>query len=83
MVASAPDVTIRQVERPDPALLPALVELLRDSVHGGASVGFLAPVAPQVARDHWLGVFSQLGGHQRLWIAEDATGVVGSVQIDL
>jgi acetyltransferase len=40
-------------------------------------------VAPQVARDHWLGVFSQLGGNQRLWVAEDATGVVGSVQLEL
>ena len=30
---------------PEQALLPSLCELLIDAVHGGASVGFLAPLA--------------------------------------
>lgn len=31
-------------------VLPALIELLRDAVHSGASVGFLAPLSDEEAR---------------------------------
>lgn len=76
-------ITVRQVHQPEPAALPDLIELLQDSVHGGASVGFLAPVAGTTARDYWSGVYAALAGHLRLWFAEADGRVVGAVQLDL
>ncbi|HET7202964.1 MAG TPA: GNAT family N-acetyltransferase [Steroidobacteraceae bacterium] len=64
-------------------MIPALAALLQDSVHGGASVGFLAPVAAETAERYWQGVFAQLAGGMRLWVAESAGRLVGSVQLEL
>jgi acetyltransferase len=83
MGTDAPIVTVRPVPAAEPALLPALVELLQDAVHGGASVGFLAPLNAEAARRHWLGVFDQLGHQMRLWVAEHEGRAIGSVQLDL
>lgn len=76
-------IRVRQLSQPEPAALPDLIELLQDSVHGGASVGFLAPVAAHTARDYWSGVFDALAGNLRLWVAEAEDRVVGAVQLDL
>ena len=34
-------------------LIPSLSRLLQDAVHGGASVGFLAPLSPEDAERYW------------------------------
>jgi ribosomal protein S18 acetylase RimI-like enzyme len=63
----------------------ALVALLKDSVDGGASVGFLPPLDPEEAARYWQGVFDAVEkGSRRLWVARGADGsVIGAVQLDL
>lgn len=72
---------IQQISQPDNQLLIELSDLLIDAVHHGASVGFLAPLAPDKARAYWQGVFSGLGGGLHLWVAQKDGRVVGSVQL--
>ena len=61
-----------------------LLRLLRDSVDGGASVGFLPPLRDDEARTYWGGVVGALRGDSRLlWLALDDARVVGTVQLDL
>ncbi|MFN0178236.1 MAG: GNAT family N-acetyltransferase [Gemmatimonadales bacterium] len=74
---------IRQVTDPSEAPLEDLAALLIDSVHGGASVGFLAPLALPAAIGYWTDVVASLRGPVRLWIAEDDGRIVGSVQLAL
>ncbi len=64
---------------------PALIALLQDAVDGGASVGFLPPLAAPEAGAYWDEVAAALGaGSRLLLVARDAGGaVVGSVQLDL
>ena len=64
---------------------PALVALLQDVVDGGASVGFLPPLAAEDAAAYWDSVAAALkGGGRRLWIARaDGAGIVGTVQLGL
>jgi acetyltransferase len=63
----------------------ALVALLRDVVDGGASVGFLPPLAETEAGAYWDSVAGALrGGGRRLWIARGPGGdIIGTVQLDL
>ena len=84
MPTDARSVTVRRLQAPEPALMPGLIALLQDSVRGGASVGFLAPVTAETAQRHWQGVFEQLAGNVRLWVACGVDGrVLGSVQLEL
>ena len=66
-----------------PAAEPALVGLLRECVHGGASIGFLAPLAEAEALDYWRGVASQVASGSRavLVAREDDGRIVGSAQL--
>lgn len=73
---------IRQVLRAEPAILSALSELLIDSVHNGASVGFLAPLTKETAEKYWQKIFAALNDGLALWVAESDGQVVGSVQLD-
>ncbi|HVH32658.1 MAG TPA: GNAT family N-acetyltransferase [Tahibacter sp.] len=60
----------------------ALAMLLIDCVDGGASVGFLAPLPHERARDYWQSVVAGVGrGERVLLVAEDADGLLGSVQL--
>lgn len=79
--AAAPD--LRRVHATTPALLDGLCALLIDAVHGGASVGFLAPLSPDTARRYWQTVLAALGDHLCLWVAEHEGAIVGSVQLAL
>jgi acetyltransferase len=66
------------------SLLPALVELLRDTVNGGMSMSFLPPLTHDEARDYWLSLRPELQAGSRLLLAaytED--GIVGSGQLSL
>jgi ribosomal protein S18 acetylase RimI-like enzyme len=66
------------------AALDELAELLRDSVDGGAAVGFLPPLAAQDARSYWRDVAAAVGqGARVVLVARRGGQVVGSVQLDL
>lgn len=75
--------TFHRVTFADDRLPAALAELLVDSVDGGASVGFHAPLAADSALRYWRQVIASLGPSLALWIAEDDGQVVGTVQLAL
>ena len=61
-----------------------LVALLQSCVHGGASLGFLAPLSDAEAGAYWNSIASQLEtGHRALLVARDVADgrVVGSGQL--
>ena len=66
-----------------PGIHGDLVELLRETVNGGATVGFLPPVSTEEAAAFWDGVRGALEGGRRLLVALQAGRVVGTVQLDL
>lgn len=67
-----------------PAHLPALTALLQDAVEGGASVGFLPPLAQAEAHNYWQNVIADLpAGFRRLLVWLEAGEVVGTVQLEL
>jgi len=76
-------ITIRQIGAGDAAPIDELSALLRDSVDGGASVGFLAPLAPATAAEYWQRTLGALGPELALWVAEQDSRVVGAVQLSL
>lgn len=76
-------ITIRPLYSIAEPQLAALVSLLQDSVHGGASVGFLAPLAHEEAQHYWLGVATALGPLLHCWVAEDQGRIIGTVQLAL
>ncbi|PTY06389.1 GNAT family N-acetyltransferase [Opitutaceae bacterium EW11] len=64
--------------------LAALVRLLAACVEGGASIGFMAPLAPPEAEAYWRKVIADLpAGIRRILVARDnATGeIIGSAQL--
>lgn len=65
-------------------LVPALADLLIDSVQNGASVGFMDPLAPERAVAFWQGVAAAVGrGERLLFVAESDGAVLGTVQLHL
>lgn len=79
------DVRVRRLDAADArAAVPALAAVLADCVDGGASVGFLAPLAAESARAFWHGVADGVAAGDRvLLVAEDGPGgaVLGTVQV--
>jgi GNAT superfamily N-acetyltransferase len=67
----------------EPALLPALSEVLIDCVQGGASVSFMWPLPYAAALEFWRGVMeSAASGERILLVAEDSAGQIqGTVQV--
>jgi GNAT superfamily N-acetyltransferase len=64
--------------------LQQLAELLIDCVEGGASVSFMQPVSMHRALAFWRRMAeSAAGGERVLLVAEDASGIVGTVQLVL
>ena len=84
-----PTWTIRRVERLSPRQTEELSALLVAVVHGGASVGFMAPLSLEKARRFWRDIDAAVQrGERALLLAElsDADGnarVVGTVQLIL
>jgi hypothetical protein len=74
-------IAVRFIPPGEPLPQPGLSDLLADAVHGGASVGFLAPLAPGTAAAYWHDVAASLGPGLLLWVAEDGDEVVGAVQL--
>lgn len=62
----------------------SLAELLVDCVEGGASVSFMHPLPMAKALAFWRDLAEGVvRGERALLVAEDATGIVGSVQLVL
>jgi GNAT superfamily N-acetyltransferase len=80
----SPDLTVRRLATLTPADIDALSAVLIDCVEGGASVGFMQPFAPERAQAFWRRVAEGVaGGERALLVAEDAQGIVGTVQLVL
>jgi len=80
--AGAP--TIRRLTTVTEPEIRGLAQLLIDCVEGGASVGFMHPLAPATALDFWRRVAEAVArGGRALLVAEDAAGLVGTTQLIL
>jgi GNAT superfamily N-acetyltransferase len=83
-VATFPNATIRRLTRLDDSHVGGLADLLVESVNDGASVGFMAPLARDGAVAFWRRVADGVAeGDRALLIAEDETGIVGTVHLAL
>ena len=75
---------VRRLRSVTAAQAQALAELLVDCVEGGASVSFMHPLPMAKALAFWRDVAEGVvRGERALLVAEDATGIVGSVQLVL
>lgn len=75
---------IRRLETVTDGQLQSLAGLLIDCVEGGASVSFMHPLPRDKALAFWRGVAdSAARGERALLVAEDAAGIVGTVQVVL
>lgn len=82
--AHVDDVRIRQLETMDEAAAAQLADVLIDCVDGGASVSFMHPLAQTKARAFWQALAADIAaGAKVLFVAEDAAGIVGTVQLVL
>ena len=86
MATSAPASTldVRRLRRVSDAQLQALADVLIDCVEGGASVSFMQPLTRDKALAFWRQVAGGVArGERALLVAEDAQGIVGTVQVIL
>jgi acetyltransferase len=69
---------------PSTVVYESLIELLRDSVENGASVGFLAPLKRELAEAFWQDMLREVGSSRVMLVATTEQGeVAGSVQLAL
>ena len=79
-----PTYTVRRVSSVSDAQLDGLAAVLVDCVEGGASVSFMLPLSHERARAFWSKVAADVTtGGRSLIIAEDANGIIGTVQVVL
>ncbi|MDP2448105.1 MAG: GNAT family N-acetyltransferase [Polaromonas sp.] len=84
MPAESSSPSIRRLEAITDGELQSLAGLLIDCVEGGASVSFMHPLPLERALAFWRGVAdSAARGERALLVAEDAAGIVGTVQVVL
>jgi len=81
--SAAPGVSpVRRLLAVDAAQINGLADVLIDCVEGGASVSFMSPLSHERAVAFWQGVAQGVSeGKRALFIAEDAHGVCGTVQL--
>ena len=73
---------IRRLHRVTDDQLAQLSDVLIDCVDGGASVGFMHPLSASTALTFWRRVADGVHREERaLFVAEDAIGIVGTVQL--
>ena len=76
--------SIRRLKALNDPQVQQLAEVLQDCVHGGASVSFMAPLSAEKAQAFWRKVGQGVAaGERALLVAEDAQGIVGTVQLVL
>lgn len=84
MPESAPRFSLRRLTHVDDDQVAALSEVLVDCVEGGASVSFMLPLSHDHAQKFWRKVGAGVAaGERALLVAEDAQGIVGTVQLVL
>jgi len=82
--AAPPAPRIRALSSVDDAHVRQLADVLVDCVEGGASVSFMLPLARERALAFWRHVAEGVAsGERALLVAEDAQGIVGTVQLVL
>lgn len=82
--SEAPIDTVRRLDKVSDHQLQALADLLIDAVDGGASVSFMQPLGHPKALAFWRDVAASVAlGERLLLVAEDANGIVGTVQLIL
>ena len=76
--------SVRRLTGVSDAELQGLARVLIDSVDGGASVGFMHPVSWEKALAFWREIAGDVErGARALLVAEDQSGILGTVQIVL
>jgi GNAT superfamily N-acetyltransferase len=84
MEAAGSAVRLRRITDADERVLAGLADVLLDCVEGGASVGFMHPLSRERAIAFWRDVAATVAAGERvLFIAEDADGICGTVQLIL
>ncbi len=79
-----PEWSLRRLHRVTDAEIEQLATLLIDCVEGGASVGFMLPLARERAVAFWRRIAEGVEADERaLLVAEDSQGVCGAVQLVL
>jgi GNAT superfamily N-acetyltransferase len=79
-----PDTSIRRLHAVDEAQIEALADVLIDCIDDGAGVSFLHPLDTDKARAFWRRIAHDVAtGDRALLVAEDDTGIVGTVQLVL
>ncbi|MFN3303034.1 MAG: GNAT family N-acetyltransferase [Roseateles sp.] len=84
MNADLPPIALRELDAPQTlARVGELAEVLRDCVEGGASVGFMLPLAEGRPEAFWRQVATGVAaGERHLFVAEDGAGrVCGTVSL--
>jgi GNAT superfamily N-acetyltransferase len=75
---------VRRLLTVDEPAMQGLCDVLIDCVEAGASVNFMHPLSQSKARDFWRRVAEAVADNRRaLLVAEDAGGIVGTVQLIL
>jgi GNAT superfamily N-acetyltransferase len=83
-MSDSPAPAIRHLTEVSERQIRELGELLIDCVAGGAGVTFMHPVSPAKAEAFWRGVAEGAAdGRRGLLVAEDESGVVGTVMLVL
>ena len=78
------DIKVRALKTIGEREIQGLGDVLIDCVQGGASVSFMLPMTRAKADAFWRSVAAGVGRGERLvFAAEDASGIVGTVQIIL
>lgn len=81
-MSNPPDASIRRLDAVDDTQVEGLADLLVDCVDDGASVGFMHPLARDAAIAFWRRVADGVAaGERAILIAEDGTGIVGTVHL--
>jgi GNAT superfamily N-acetyltransferase len=76
--------TVRLVTGLSEAEIEGLALVLIDCVEGGASVSFMHPLSLEKAAAFWRRVAAEIdSGARALLVAEDASGIIGTVQVVL
>ena len=82
--APASTLEVRRLDAVSQAQLQGLADVLVDCVEGGASVSFMLPMTRDKALAFWRQVADGAArGERVLLVAEDAQGIVGTVQVIL
>jgi GNAT superfamily N-acetyltransferase len=81
---TSPTLAIRRLTEVSEAQIHALAAVLQDCVEGGASVGFMLPLAAHTALAFWRKVAQGVHtGERALLVAQDSEGICGTVQLVL